>query len=391
MTKTLTKEQAKLLMLRKQGLLGDYRFENKQSILDYVKQVGCLQFDPIDICGRNADLVLFSRIKDYRKKMLGELLYEDRLLVDQWDKNMAIHHLDDWPYLKTTRNQNAKAYEQYGLEQPLIDHALAVLSQKEYVEAHDLDIEMKSHFFTWRHKKLSQAILDYLFFKGDVIIHHRKGVKRYFCLAGKHLDTHILNNKLTNWSLEDYHKWQILRRVSALGLLWSRRSDAFLGITGLTTPQMKVYFSQLEQEGKLIGYQIEDTNEKLYMLTEDEQLISGSSFDPRLEFLAPLDNFLWDRKLISFIFGFDYTWEIYVPAEKRKFGAYVLPILYGTDFVGRIEVVVDRKQKILMVRNIWLEKKVDAKFDKAFKKRLLEFAQFNDCDSVENINKYEKK
>lgn len=66
--------------------------------------------------------------------------------------------------------------------------------------------------------------------------------------------------------------------------------------------------------------------------------------------MAPLDNLLWDRNLIRMIFDFDYKWEIYTPVEKRKYGHYVLPILYGDRLIGRIEAPYDRKEKQLNVK-----------------------------------------
>lgn len=85
----LTKKEARQFILLKQGLLGDYRFEGKQGVLDYVGQAGCIQFDPIDVCGKNAEIVLQSRIKKFKKSMLYELLYKDRQLIDYFDKNLA--------------------------------------------------------------------------------------------------------------------------------------------------------------------------------------------------------------------------------------------------------------------------------------------------------------
>mgnify|MGYP002511983147 FL=1 len=85
-----TKKQARQFLLLKHGLLGDYKFVGKEGILSFVRQAGCIQFDPVDVCGRNADLVFQSRIKGYQKTMLYELLYVDRKLVDYFDKNLAI-------------------------------------------------------------------------------------------------------------------------------------------------------------------------------------------------------------------------------------------------------------------------------------------------------------
>ena len=93
---------------------------------------------------------------------------------------------------------------------------------------------------------------------------------------------------------------------------------------------------------------------------------------------------MWDRKLIKALFGFSYKWEIYTPKEQRKYGHYVLPILSGDRFIGRAELICDRKQKTLNVNNVWLEdgvkntKKLSGKLDRCFKK----FAKFNDCDKI---------
>lgn len=78
----LMNRQARQFLLLKQGLPGEFHFSGKQGILNFVRQVGCIQYDLIDVCGKNVELVLQSRIKGYTKDMLAELLYQDRILVD---------------------------------------------------------------------------------------------------------------------------------------------------------------------------------------------------------------------------------------------------------------------------------------------------------------------
>ncbi|HAE15140.1 MAG TPA: winged helix-turn-helix domain-containing protein, partial [Erysipelotrichaceae bacterium] len=75
---TITKQQARQFILAKQGLIGPYRFIGKEGAYAYVRQAGCIQFDPVDVCGKNAELTLQSRVKGFRKSMLQELLYHDR-------------------------------------------------------------------------------------------------------------------------------------------------------------------------------------------------------------------------------------------------------------------------------------------------------------------------
>ena len=72
-----------------------------------------------------------------------------------------------------------------------------------------------------------------------------------------------------------------------------------------------------------------------------------------IRFIAPLDNLLWDRAMLSKIFGFDYTWEVYIPAAKRKYGYYVVPILYGNRFIARFEPQKSDVQ--LQIKNWWWE------------------------------------
>lgn len=380
----ITQEQAKVFLLAKQGLINPQRYEDTLGILEYVKHVGCLQFDPIDICGRNADIVLFSRIKNYSKDMLDYLLYDSRQLVDQWDKNMAIYCTDDWNAMKPMRQYNARDYERnMGELQEAIDVTLDTLQKNEFISSKDLDFKEDANFYTWRHRKLSQAILDYLFFKGVVVIHHRDGVKRYFGLSQKYLDASCIADDGRELSKEAFHIFQLKRRIGAIGLLTHGASDAYLGIYGMTAAMRRKYYEQLVERDEICRVHVLGFNEIYYMLKEDIPFLEHTVDKKRVEFLAPLDNFMWDRKLIKRFFDFSYTWEVYTVPSKRRFAPYVLPILYGTEFVGRVEVSVDRKQKQLIVKNVWFEdKELGKMFWTAFNKRMRQFATFNQCVSL---------
>ncbi|MPN43668.1 hypothetical protein SDC9_191228 [bioreactor metagenome] len=106
-----------------------------------------------------------------------------------------------------------------------------------------------------------------------------------------------------------------------------------------------------------------------------------------LRFLAPLDCFLWDRKLIQALFGYSYTWEIYKKPEQREFGYYVLPILYGEQFVGRIEPVCRRKQGFMEVKGLWWEPDVvvHADLKQALRSELQRLAEWNQCKWLDTL------
>ena len=86
------------------------------------------------------------------------------------------------------------------------------------------------------------------------------------------------------------------------------------------------------------------------------QIANTSLVNPQVTFIAPLDPFVWDRGIIRDLFGFDYLWEVYVPGHKRRWGYYVLPILFGDRIVGRIEPRLDRAARTLRILGIWWEK-----------------------------------
>ncbi len=358
---TLTKQQARQFLLLKQGLLGEHRFAYKDGIVDYVRQVGCIQFDPIDVCGKNAELVLQSRIKGFQKKMLSELLYEERRLFDFFDKNLAIMELSDWPYLKRIR----EGYRQGGRVKEEIDRIeeeiKAIIKDRGAVSSKEIGFNEKVDWY-WSSTKLARAALESLYFRGDLVIHHKKGTNKYYCLAEEVLPKELLEMPDPNPEDLEHYKWRVLRRISAIGLLWNRPSDAWLGIGNFRAQDRVDAFQGLLSEGRILPVRVEGCKELFYCLKEDEELLHRlselSDLKPRTELIAPLDCMLWDRKLIKELFDFEYKWEIYTPEVQRKYGYYVLPVLSGERFIGRVEVISASKRNALLVKNLWLEKGV---------------------------------
>ncbi|MDD3662959.1 MAG: winged helix DNA-binding domain-containing protein [Candidatus Pacebacteria bacterium] len=387
-TVSLTKIQARNFLLLKHGLIGKYLFKGKNGVCDFIHQAGCIQFDPIDVCGKNAELVLQSRVSDFKKSMLHSLLYEERKLIDYFDKNMSIFHLDDWKYFSRFRNY-------YNLHGKSLDEVNAaeeevkqIIKENKFISSRDLPLD-KAVDWSWNPTSLSRAVLETLYFRGDLIIHHKKGTIKYYSLAEDFIDSKILNSGDPNETEEDFLKWQVLRRIGSVGLLMNKPSHAWLGIENFNKETRNLLFPLLLKEDKILQCTVEGITDKLYCLYEDAPLIKivleKSSFQGRLEFLAPLDNLLWDRNLIRAIFDFDYKWEIYTPITQRKYGYYVLPVLYKNRFVGRTEFGLNKKEKKLCLLNFWKEDgvKLNSEFYRDLQKRVAKFSEFNNCLSYE--------
>lgn len=387
----LTKQQARQFLLLKHGLMDSYRFLGKQGVVDFVRQVGCIQYDPIDVCGKNAELVLQSRVKGFHKEMLEELLYQDRLLVDYPDKNLAIIPLEDWPYFERYR-QAARQHEQsFPQMKELKRQVLTSIQNNGPLSSHELKVDGD---FTWQSAihwsggtNVSRSMLEQMYSAGELIIHHKKGTRKYYDVAKNYIPSNLLNAAEPLEDELEHYKWRVLRRIGGVGLLWNRASDAWLHIWGLKATQRNEVFRQLLIEGEIVEITVASIKDTLYCLRADLPLVEAvlqnqiAITKQRCELIAPLDNLIWDRKLIHMLFDFDYTWEIYTPASKRKFGHYVLPLLYGDKFVGRSEIVALRKEGILVVKGIWLESgiKLTNKLRTSLKDCFHRFALFNDC------------
>ena len=390
----MTIGEARRFLLRKQGLLGAHRFIGKEGALAYVRQAGCIQYDPVDVCGKNAELTLQSRVRGFRKETLRELLYQDRSLVDYPDKELSIFPAEDWPYFKEYREKSYRHGRQFEGLRELEDRAAEYIRQHGPVSADTLPVEGEIFWHSavhwsgnWhKNSKAARSVLEQMYTDGRLVIHHKEGSRKFYDLAEKHLPARILTAPDPCPDRMEHIKWRILRRIGAVGMLPDRRSDAFLGIP-MTTEERERAFRELEEERRIVPVGIEGLQSPLYALADDQAMIGeilagDAAFRPRCEFLAPLDPFLWDRKLIADLFGFRYSWEIYTPADKRRYGYYVLPVLYGERFAGRIEAAADRGEHLLRVRNIWYEDgiRVTKRMQNAVNAAVGRLARFNGCE-----------
>lgn len=386
----ITKKQARRFILAYQGLLPPRRFRGKEGIMAFVRRAGCLQYDPLDMVGTNPNLALQSRVKDYRPQLLEELLYVERQLVDGWDKNAAIYPVEDWPCFWRYRTRKVMRHGREITElYEVAPKVMEELKKRGPLSSQDFDAEEKVDWF-WAPTSIARAALETLYTWGDIIIYSRVGQRRVYDLACRHIPEDIRCSPDPNLGDEEYYQWHVKRRINAVGLLWNRGSDAWLGIQGFRASQRNAAFAALMEGGEVIPIQVEDLDYPLYLARENlpllQHVLAGVNTKPRAAFIAPLDNLLWDRKLIAALFGFDYTWEVYKPAKERQYGYYVLPVLYGDRFIARFEPRYKNKTGMLEVLNWWWEPgtKVSAAMEAALAQASREFMGYLGADIVES-------
>lgn len=386
---TVTKDHARRFLLLKQGLAGMHRFHGEKGIVDYVTQAGCIQFDPVDRCGKNAELVLLARVKGFKKNHLSKLLYEKRQLVDYFDKQLSIFSMNDWPCFQRTRQHYAVKSQKHRAVNEAIPRVLSILHNNSGLSSADFD-EHEKVSWSWSPTRLARATLESLYSRGSLVIHHKRNSIKYYDLAERHVPALLYHAEDSHATLEDHLAWRLKRRIGSVGLLWNRASDALLGIDGLTAERRKNCFEALLHQKEIHRLSVDGIKEPLYCLSEDLALLTQAAqpneLSQRVELLAPLDNLLWDRKLIHCLFDFHYRWEIYKPQKTRDFGAYVLPILYNEALIGRIEMLLDRQRRCLVVENLWFEDSFQPSKElrRLLKQCLSQHGAFHGCENMED-------
>jgi uncharacterized protein len=384
----LSKKEAAAYILNYHNLDHPGSLHGKESILSYIRKVGCIQFDPLNVCGRNPDLVLQSRIKDYEQNWLRESLYEDRTLLDGWDKMMAISRIEDWPLLSRLRKDRTSSYLSRYKE---VEEHLSYYLKEIRINGPLSSLYFKSEAkvdWAWGSSRLAKAALEGLFFEGKLSIHHREHTRRVYDLTERLLPAQTLNMPDPFKSEDEYHRAHILRRIASAGIAGFSSRDFWFGIAGCNMKCIRLIIKDLQNEGLIRRVIIENSTREWFAPSRDLDEYSSacieSSYGEKAVLLAPLDNIMWNRELIEDIFDFKYRWEVYTPAIKREYGYYVLPILYKGRLIGRCEPYLERKTNRLLLKGFWLQEGIELDNEDILALRLMfsEFCRFLKADKM---------
>jgi len=355
----ISKETARQFLVRHQHLDDHSTLCGKEGILKYFKQVGCVQFDPLNVVGRNADLVLQSRIIDYKAEMLESLLYEERSLVDGWDKVMSIYPTEDWPYFHLVRERSGRGaiatlqHRNSAHALDYIDHVMDTLAKNGAMQPKQIG-KSATDSGSWGHRNIYSATMDYLFHIGKLGVSKKLNVIKVYDLIENLMPAHIVNSPPIFETEHDFFRWYVYRRIASVGMLWNKNGGGWYGTLIPDKKTRRHVLDELADEGSVTTIEVEGIADKFYTRSNN----ISSKFDEQPEsktvkFIAPLDNLIWDRDMTAKIFDFKYTWEVYVPAAKRKYGYYVLPVLFGNRFIARFEP--EKSATSLRIKNWWWE------------------------------------
>ena len=329
-----------------------------KAVLEVFDRFGSIQFDPIAVAGRSHDLVLHARVADYDPAWCEEL-YERRDLFEAFNKGLSLIRAADYPWFRARLSpvaqrildENREVAEQV-LERVRKDGPLS-----------SLDFERKTGSLTdWFGAPTNtvRAVLEAFAVTGTLGLARREGNRRYYDIAERLLPRKVLTREIPT---RDQLRYRLLSRYRAHGLLGVAGTGDIFGGIGSAKPNPErghpgrnALREELVADGELVPVDVEGVRGKRFVLRDEaDSLASPPEPFPSVAFLSPFDALVWDRVLLGSLFGFDYVWELFFPPEKRRFGWYVLPIVYGDRFVGRIEPRIEREQGSVRVLGLWWE------------------------------------
>jgi len=328
-------------------------------VLDVFRRFGSIQFDPIAVAGRTHDLVLHARVADYDPAWCDGL-YERREIFEAYNKGLSFVLVEDYPWFRGRLSrrwaeiidENSDVAEQV-LERIRVEGAMS-----------SLDFERtKGETTDWFGLPTNtvRAVLEAYALTGVLGLSRRDGSRRYYDLLERLLPAEILAREVP--ILEQF-RHRLLSRFRAHGLLGVAGVGDIFGGIGPAKPDPRVpgypgrtaLREELVADGAIVPVDVEGVRGKRFVLAEEIGLLQDPPEpSPSVAFLPPFDALVWDRPLLGSLFDFDYVWELFIPPEKRRWGWYVLPMLFRDRFVGRIEPRIDREGGRVEVLDLWWE------------------------------------
>jgi hypothetical protein len=304
---------------------------------------GYIQIDPINVCGRMHDLILRPRVAGYQEGDLVRHLHGTSAPLSPAERVGFEHHLpsnhilvafalDAWPHLLTAMSDRSRVAGRWSgrltpREKVLATRVLAEIGERGPLSSDGI-VDSRSSRAVWGSATLVKTVMQKLFFHGRLLIAAREKGRRKYDLPERVLPPPILARPAPPAS--DTARWLAQMHLRQRRLVALKRADLAL-VEDLVQPV------QVTGAGTF------------YCLSGDAPLFgkgSGRGSDPPPDpfptLLAPLDPLIYDRKVTQLVWNFDYTWEAYTPAAKRRRGYYAMPLLQDLALTGHVDSKADR-------------------------------------------------
>jgi len=336
-----------------------------------------LQLDPLVIVARAHDLMLHSRVADYAIDDWATLTYERREFFE-WGGWLAVRPMDELPYFRVLMRRERERGHWLEVERDhhdAIEEMRTLLRSGREVSNRSFAMGDRTRIDHYRGRKDSALALHYLWRVGEAMVSRRERFERVYALT----EAVAPPSALREVGDADADDVLSLKAVAAAGLTrLNGVKTAYVYGHKATPAEVAEWRDRWLTDGSLVEVKVEGWRAIQVAPGGDASLITDleagripnawtpleTTTEEEATFLSPLEP-VSARGRAKALFGFDYTWEVYTPAAKRKFGYYALPILWGERLVGRFDPKLDRTTGTLVILGLWLEDAALAK-DVAF-------------------------
>ncbi len=390
MTESISQKLVQRIILNSLLLDGRTKIRaGKGGVARIVEHLGYVQLDTISVIERAHHHVLWTRMPGYKPQHLHEALARERTIFEYWGHAASYLPMKDYrfylPMMKSfydPRNSWFRGWgEKYG---GLLEPVKMRIREEGPLAARDFD-DPRGRKGPWWDWKPAKAALELLFWRGELMIRERRGFERIYDLTERVLpagtDTRMpdpgeLGRFIVNRALD------ALQVASEMEI----RDYLRIGDRHIVSRVLK----EMLASGEIVKVAVEGQKGTAFALPDAiERSGRMRSAAPKVRLLSPFDNLVISRRRLKERFSFDYAFECYVPRHKRNHGYFVLPILFGESFVGRLDPKADRPGKTLIVRRLAIEPWFNDldRLVPELGRGINDLARFNGCEKVvlENV------
>ena len=324
------------------------------AVLEVIRKLGSIQFDPIAVAGRNHDLVLHARVAGYEPAWCDQL-YERREIFETTNKALSFIPAEEVPWYRVNAGRKGPEFHAAALAEnaDVAERVLEGIRADGPLSAADFERE-RGATKDWfgLPENAVRSVLEAYTVAGVVGLARRDGNVRYYDLIERLLPEVLLARKVPE---REQLRHKLLSRYRAHGLLGAGGAGGTFARIAAPATRRELH-RELVESGALAPVEIDGMRGKRFAVAEEIGLLEAPPVPtPSVAFIAPFDSLLWDTALLANLFGFAFVWEGFFKPDKRRWGYYVLPIAFGDRFVGRIEPRIDRDRGCVHVLGAWWE------------------------------------
>jgi uncharacterized protein len=380
----LTKSQARKIILHAAGLTKNAQFgKGQEAAFKVIDHLGFIQVDTNYVVERAHHHAIAVRVAGYKTEWLQELQAEGRV-YEFWTRDSGFMPMAEFRFSMPIHDAFAAKWTSIpATERTLMRKILDRIAREGPLGAKDFDNDRVAKSSGWWDWRPSKVALERLHFTGELLATRKKDFHKLYDLTANIITKET--NK-TKPGIDEFSRHLILRSLKALGIAYAKEiawNGRFVKHT------VKQELKKMVDEGEICEVGIDGLKGPLYMLPAYKKkkiTIAGDAF-----VLSPFDTLNVFRHRLRDFFDFDYQVECFVPAAKRRYGYFSLPILIGDSFVARMDAKAERKTKNLIVHNIHFEAvKITQPMTAKLCAAIQLFAAFNGCTKI-SISKSNNK